>query len=555
MKLEFPKDAWGEKDGIPATPRRWQKNGLPVILDHYSRLNPSRAVVYAVTGSGKSIFLAQICACIQTEGDEVIVVSTSRQSLVRQIRDTIRERLEGNEFMAEPMVGTYFTGSKDVTQKVIVCCNASLVSLAESLSKIGRRVCLWICDELHRSACKTMLAGADKLMAVRALGLSATPFLANLKKAIPNFDDVIVRYSVADALADGVIVPWEVRNWEGGEVSLDEACLTMMKACGKRGIVNAVTIDDALAFAKYCGENDYVVKVVHSEMPHAEIDKVIQEFRTEQIDAICHVDLLSEGVDICEILHMTLRRVVSSRNRFIQEVGRGIRAYKNKVTGEIKTHLICNDIHDLFGVLRLSGYAEALSGDVDPDDMDIEGEPEGKRLERTLQQECFNIMRHVSEVKAGKTPYSAAPLASYLSQLCSVFDTFGLMDKQITSREWRRAPATGKQITAMENMKWAFGRKQVPSVHRTALEMLSGVGSKMSRGMCSDLISIETSLIDKSTWPKFSQLDKCVSEGLERHAKRKATPAIPKSIFAPTGSKTQGPKLEQGMLFGDLKKK
>ncbi len=553
MKLWFPKDGWGERDNAPVVPRKWQDKALPVILEHYSKPNPSRAVVYAVTGSGKSIFIAQVCACIQTEGDEVIVISTSRQSLVRQIRDTVRERLEGNEFMATPMVGAYFTGSKDVSQKVIVCCNASLANLADCLTKIGRRVCFWICDELHRSECKSMRAGADKLMADRALGLSATPFLANVKKAISNFDEVIVRYTVADGLADGVIVPWEVRNWEGGEVSLDEACLAMMKALGKRGVVNAVTIDDALAFAKYATDAGYIIKVVHSEMPHSEIADIIQEFRTEQIDAICHVDLLSEGVDIPEILHMTLRRVVSSRNRFIQEIGRGIRAYFNKATGEVKTHLTICDPHDLFGVLKLAGYVEALSGDADPDDMDVEGESEGKRLERTLQQECFSVMRHITQVKAGKEPLNTQPLASYLSQLCSVFETFGLMNKPISSREWRRATATQKQVTTMQNMSWAFKRKQVPSIHRTALEMMSKVGSMVSRGTCSDLIEIERSLIDHSTWPKFAQLDKSVKEGLERHAKRKSMPVIPKTIFSGGATKIAGPVLEQGMLFGDLK--
>ncbi len=509
--------------------------------------------MYAVTGSGKSILLAELCACIQTENDEVIVVSTSRQSLVRQIRDTIRDRLEGTEFLATPMVGTYFTGSKEVTQKVIVCCNASLVNLAESLSRIGRRVCMWIADEVHRSECKTMRLGAEKLMSEKSLGLSATPFLANIKKAISNFDEVIVRYSVADGLADKVIVPWEVRNWEGGETSLDDACLEMMKACGKFGICNAVTVDDAIMFAKFCCDNGYSMKAVHSEMSHKEVDDIIKEFRAGSIDAIVHCDLLTEGVDICEIRHMTLRRVVSSRNRFIQEIGRGIRAFKDKVTGEEKTVVILNDLHDLFGVLKISGYTEALSGDTDLDDLDIEGETEGKRLERTLQQECFNVCRAVTEAKACKAPLNQIPLASYLSQLCSVFDTFGLLEKPIASREWRRATASQKQVAAMQNMKWLLKRKCVPTIHQTALEMLTGAGSSMNRGMCSDLISIQTSLSEKNQWPQFSQLDKCVKEGLERHAKRKAAP--PRTIFSQTSPGAEAPKFEQGMLFGDLKKK
>ncbi len=70
--------------------------------------------------------------------------------------------------------------------------------------------------------------------------------------------------------------------------------------------------------------------------------------------------------------------------------------------------------------------------------------------------------------------------------------------------------------------------------------------------MASDLISIEMSLAEKSTWPKFSQLDQCVKDGLERHAKKKLNPNKPRAVLAPPG--VVGPKLEQGLLFEGVKK-
>ncbi len=552
MKIEIPEDGWGERDGVPITPRPWQEQALPVIVEHYNRQSPSRGVVYAVTGSGKSVLISQACACVKPDNNEAIVVSTSRQKLVRQIRETIKDRMEVSDFMAEESVGSYFADSKDIHNKVIVCCNDSIVKLAEALTKIGRQCAFYICDELHRSESKTMKRGYDLLLPRMSLGLSATPYRSNPAHGISNFDEVIVKFSVVDGLKEGCIVPWEVRNWEGEQTDLDTACIAMMKACGKFGIVNAVSIDDAKLFAQKASDAGYAVKPVHCKLSDAEIDDVIEEFRSGAIDAIVHVDLLSEGVDICEILHLTLRRPVASRNRFVQEVGRGIRAYKDKITGEVKEKLIINDVHDLFGIMKLGGYEAVLSGDFDPD------EPEeataGERMERGLQQQVFECMRHLTSVKSGREPLNSTPLATYLSQLCSVFDTFGLIDREVTSRDWRRSPASQKQISAMEKLKWALGRKQVPSIHKTALEILTGVGSVMSRGMASDLISIETSLAEKSTWPKFSQLDQVVKDGLDRHAKRKSTIVpMPKknAVIKPKAP----PKMEQGILFEELTRK
>lgn len=549
MRLLMPSDGWGEINGDPVIPRQWQIDAMKTIINHYSQPKPNRGVCHAVTGSGKSLILAQLCACIQVDSDDAIVVSTSRQKLVRQITETIKDRMESCEFMAPEVVGSYWAESKDVNHRIIVACNDSLKNLAEALNKIGRRTAWYCCDELHRSESKTMKEAYDLLMPVMAIGFSATPYRSNEKQGISNFDTVIVKYGLDQALADGCVVPWVVKHWEGGEVSLDEACLDMMKEEGGRTIVNAFNIEDAIQFSKFCSDNGYSMRAVHSKQTHTENNEIIEEMKTGKIQAVCHVDTLSEGVDIREIMTICLRRIVASRNRFVQELGRGIRAFTDKITGVKKERLTVLDPSELINRFRLD-YSAVLSGDFDCADIDDE-KTEGEKLEKLLQNECFEVLRHLTAVKAGKQPLSSEPLASYLSQLASVFDTFGLMQKPINCRDWRRASASEKQLTTMTNMKWALGRKAVPSIHRTALEILTTVG-QINRGMASDLISIQISLAEKSKWPNFSQLDQCVKDGLERHEKRKLRPpAAPKAMLqAP-----QGPKLEQGVLFEGIKPK
>ncbi len=558
MKLIVPSDGWGkDSDGFEIIPRRWQTEVIPIVLKHYSSNSPSRGVVHAITGAGKSSVIAQICACIHPENNDAIVVSTSRQKLVRQILQTIKDRLETDDFMSEPVVGAYYAEAHDIHNRRIVCCNDSLGSLADALAKIGRHASWWCADELHRSESPSMKNAYNLLMPKYSIGFSATPYRANPKHGISNFDTVIYKYSIQNALDDGnVIVPWRIVGWEGEDTDLDSACLEMLKSCeGGRAIVNAVSISDANLFAQKATATGYAMKSVHSKQSHVENEEILEELKNGKIQAVAYADLLCEGVDLPFLKTMCLRRPVSSRNRFVQELGRGIRYYKDRVTGEEKKELVLLDPHDLMSVHKLS-HAAVLSGDYDPDDPDLDNEPEGKKLERSLQQECFAVLRHLTEVKAGKAPLSTSPLQSYLATLVSIFDTFGLLEKKISSRDWRREPASQKQISAMEKLKWAFSRKQVPVIHRNALEILSGVGSRMNRGLASDLISLEMSLAEKSTWPKFSQLDQIVADGLARHEKKKAGGAVlrppqPKGeVNNPTA--LASPAIVQGLLFGDL---
>ena len=558
MRIVEPTDGWGMRDGKPIIPRKWQARELPRLISHFRQPNPSRAVVYAGTGSGKSILLAQLCAWMRRDKNETLVVSTSRQRLVKQIMKDIKNRLESDEFMAEEIVGSYWAESKQANSQVVVCCNDSLENLAMELERLGRTVPMYFCDELHRSESKSMKRAYERLRPTMACGFSATPFLAKESREISNFDEVVSHYTVGEALEDKVIVPWEVRAWEGREVDRDVACLEMMRACGGRGVVNADNIVDAEDFSKYCTEKGYSVSAVHSKQPEVENNRIIEEMRTGKIQCICHIDTLSEGVDLPHVAHLTLRRVVGSRNRFVQELGRGIRAYIDEVTGEAKERLIVNDPHDLFGVFRVAGYEAVLSGDGDPDDATDDSElSEGERLERTLQQECFSVMRHLVKAKNNNEPVQAEVLASYLSNLVSVFDTFRLLDRKISARDWRRAPASEKQVQAMQSMKCWLSRACVPQLHQTALKALTDFGTKMNRGMASDLISIEASLAEKKTWPNFSQLDKIAREGLQRHEKKRSggvAPGLkPHASGAPDMAATpQKLDVIQGLLFDDM---
>ena len=562
MKIVEPTDGWGLHKGAPAVPRRWQAAELPKILAHYRKPSPSRGVCFAITGSGKSILLAQFCACMKLEKDEVVVISTSRQKLVRQISQTIKDRLEGDEFMAPEVVGTYYADFKRADLPFVVSCNDSLERLADTLGVMGKKVVMWLVDEAHHAQSPRLLSAYQKLAPEKVIGFTATPYRTSEKEGLSTFDEVISRYTLENALADGkVIVEWSVHNWEGPECDRDLACLTMIREfCSDRVVCNADCIADAEAFAQYCDSQGWPSKAIHSKQSSSDNDKIIEELRTKQIKLVVYPDLIAEGCDYPWIKAMVLRRVVGSRTRFVQELGRGLRYFYDEETGEEKEFLTLIDVHDLLSVHKLT-HKEVLSGDFDPDDVEDENESEGRKMERTLQQECFNAIRNLTLSKNNAEVFEVAPMNAYLSMLVSVFDTFGLINKKISARDWRRQPCTGKQVEAVDKMKYVFSKRQVPQLHRTALEALTGYTGKLNRGAVADLFDIQVSLAEKKQWPDFSQLDKVARTGLEKHQKKAgghvaATTAPQRqqqtpdtclaSTFKPAAATVQG------LLFGDV---
>ncbi len=538
MKLVEPIDGWGN-----ITPRRWQIECLPKLFAHYSQERPLNGIVRAIMGSGKAIAIAQLCAMCQLEPNEVIVVSTSSIYLVQDLQDAIRNRLDDDVFFESSKVGAYYTHGKDLITPVIVTCLPSVPELAEKLAIHRKKVVLWIADESHKTQTKAILAAHDVLMPERVSGWTATPFRTDKKESLSLFDKLLYDLGPAEAIRDGIVVPWQIVGWDGGETSLDDATYQMIKDSEGPGVVNAFTIQDAVDYAQFLNDKGFPALPVHSKMRLSDIKAALDDLRDGKIRCVVHCSLLQEGVNLPFLRWIALRRTVASRTRFIQEIGRVLRTWTDPVTGYVKTEAIVYDPNDLMSIFRLT-YPEVLGGD----GIIVGEEEEGKVLERQLTQEVFELMRAATDAKSGKSALSIAPLASYLSQLVSIFDVHGLIDRKISSRDWRSQAASDRQRTALNQMRYATQKKFVPTIHQKALGILTEFGGSLNKGMASDLISLEISLAEKKQWPNFKNLDKSANDGIDKHEKRKINPVAPPPPKGMVRSKPI-PKVEQGLLF------
>lgn len=344
-----PRDQWWTGT---RPPRDWQAKALDVAVRELGVDCPQPSLIQAVMGAGKSVLIAEICAQARPADDEVIVVTTSSQSLVEQLSASIAQRTE------LAAVGRYYTHAKQSHRPLVVACVDSAGKLAYALERQGRRCALWLADEAHRTEAETVKSAAEVLEPKAVLGFTATPYRSRKTEELSLFTQLIYAYGPAQALRDGCILPWQVIPWDGGECTLDDACIDMIRAQEGPGVVNARSIPDA---------EDYAARLTAAGIPamaiHSRLDKQVQELRLKKLqrgDILClvHVSMLQEGVDLPWLRWLCLRRPTESRVRFAQEVGRVLRVDPNNPDKKVGVIL---DPQDLFGSFKLS-YDAVLQG-------------------------------------------------------------------------------------------------------------------------------------------------------------------------------------------------
>lgn len=458
------------------TPRRWQREALPLALDAIRAKTP--AVVSAVMGAGKSVLLAEICA----SGRGRVVVTVPTVALVDQLAGTLTARL-GDE------VGRYYTHAKESDRRVTVCCLPSLPQLVDTSG--FEPPALWIADEAHKTECATVLDAHAKLRPRAAIAVTATPFLADERAALSLWDRVVYRYSAADAFADGVLVRPEIRHWQGGEVTVDEAAATMIRDCDGPGLANATSIDDADGFARALSAHGIPAASIHSRLTRADQCARIDALRHGRVKCIVHVNMLSEGIDLPWLRWLAMRRPVGSRVRFCQEIGRVLRASPGK------DRAILLDLHDLFGAFGLT-YEAALG--------------EGMRATAATAKSAAEHEAALCIADGSLTIRAVEHWRRYLRLLVTDFLAAGAVEVKIAGGGWRKREASALQIDAARKAVAGLARNTAtPIAHRKALCAIAENAELLNRGECSDLLTIGFCLRDRRRdrlpWPAVQEVD------------------------------------------------
>lgn len=458
--------AW---ENAPWTPRKWQAEALPIIIEGLKARK--RGVVCAVMGAGKSILQSELCfLAMQKAGERAIVVTAPKQKLVRQLASTIAARC------GEDAVGMYYADKKQHDRRIVVACNASAATLAGALEQSGRSVALMVCDEAHGTEGAKLKRAIDEIKPAALVGFTATPFRSAESERLELFDEVFCRYTIVDATRDGVLVPMKHQGWdEPSTPPIDEACLSMVRRYGVGpGIVSARSIEDAEQFAEQLTAAGIRAEAIHSRHKVAERDDKLARLRVGELGALVHCSLLSEGVDLPWLRWICLRRKVEARVRFLQELGRVLRIdpEPREDLGP-KTAGLVMDPHMLLAKHGLTS-TEALGKAMDDE---AEGPEQGE-----AQQE--------REAAAAREERAVAweMLTDHLSLMWSAMGRANMLRQ---SKYTIKNP--GERITDSQDNalgKLSFATAAIPPEYRPAIRQLIELRKGLTIQQASDLLDI-----------------------------------------------------------------
>lgn len=453
--------------GVSREPRRWQREALDAVLAEVRA--GGRPLVSACTGAGKSVLIAEIVRlaveAARVTGDAVIV-ATPTQALVRQLAETLRERLGASA------VGEYYGARKQPTRAVVVACNPSLESLVVDLAAAGRRVRLLLIDEAHREAAPNVRATLPALAPRVIVGVTATPFRAD-DRSLESFTRCVYRYTITDAVRDGVLVPyvprWAVESWGIPAEDQDSVCVEMIRRYADGpGIASATSIVDADEFAARLTLDGIPALSIHSQLGRRESDGRIARLLAGELRCLVHVALLVEGVDIPPLRWLCLRRPTGSPVRLVQEIGRVLRTCPGKTSATIM------DPHESLKSVGLD-HPEAIGM--------------GAELDALLESDA------PESDGGGRGPRLPPPPVVFVSELRQwarrsvlAMQAAGMGRADARAPEAREGWASPRMVAQVQHL--ASACQWVPADLRPAVEQAIGRGDDLTAGEARDLVDL-----------------------------------------------------------------
>ena len=326
------------------------------------------------TGTGKTVVLAELvrrppCPPVGGEGCAKVLIVAHRRELIEQIKETIKR------IVAPPPPG-----------------GGIVVESIQTISRrIGNPptggwggFSLVIIDEAHHAVAKTYRMLWDAWPEARFLGLTATPYRLSGEGFTDLFEVMVESWSVKRFIAEGWLSAFDYysiqpesdeqklidglrKRGADGDFQMKEMhetldvapCIERLFesferfAYDKKGIVYAIDIEHAEHIAEYYREQGVNAMAISSKTPKEERKKIIERFKAPLPPGggCCHadaltphrgaggpcvwavlvsVDLFSEGFDCPDVEFIQMARPTLSLAKYLQMVGRGLRAHEGK---------------------------------------------------------------------------------------------------------------------------------------------------------------------------------------------------------------------------------
>lgn len=365
--------------------RYYQEESIRAVTEHFAKMQ-RKALVVMATGAGKTRTVIALCELLQRcNWIKRVLFLADRVALVRQACNAFKQHLPDSNPVN--LVTEKFTESR-VYISTYPTMMGQINEVEDGLRRFGvGHFDLIIIDEAHRSVYqkyRAIFEYFDSLL----VGLTATPkdevdrntySLFDLEKGVPTYS-----YDLDQAVADGFLVPyvpvevpvkflrsgikyddlseeekeeWDAIEWDEEKKEVPES---VDAAALNNWLFNADTVDKVLAtlvlsgqkvsggdvlgktiiFAKSKKHAEYIEDRFDKNYPHYKgefarkivsedsyAQSLLDQFSTpDKLPQIAvSVDMLDTGVDIPEIVNLVFFKIVRSKTKFFQMIGRGTR--------------------------------------------------------------------------------------------------------------------------------------------------------------------------------------------------------------------------------------
>jgi superfamily II DNA or RNA helicase len=372
--------------------RAWQEEATTTWIDA-----GHRGIVAVVTGGGKTVFAL---ACVERLRPQTVMVVVPTVALLDQWWE------EAASYFNVPLEDIHVvSGTRGMKTGTI---NLAVLNTAAELPARGRtHKCMLIVDECHKAASPLYKKVLD-VATVASLGLSATPerpYDSGLENVlVPALGPVIYRYSYKEALRDGVIVPFKLKNIvfeleDDKKVEYAKLTKAIARAIDKHGVespevislfirraralnlsLNRVRLAVKLVAAnrgrrilvfhedieacnliyQVLAENGVSAGVYHSKMRLKERVAILAAYRHGKLDVLVTCRALDEGFNVPETEIGIIAASTATQRQRIQRLGRVLRPASGKDGASVYT-LVATDPE----VARLKKEEKDLEGVAD----------------------------------------------------------------------------------------------------------------------------------------------------------------------------------------------
>lgn len=346
--LDYAIEKWDMDYINPLTqnivPNSMQRKALKE-LRRYRDTGVKRALIISATGSGKT-YLAAFDA--RNFNAKRVLFVVHRETILKDARKTFM-----NVFGAEKTCGLYTGNDQDLDCDFLF---ASSSMLSRHLSEFDPNEFDYICyDEVHHIVAE----GGKKIFKYFnpefLLGLTATPERMDNQDIFELFEqNVPFELRLRDAINNDLVVPFHYYGIRDELIDYgDDNKNKISKSIAESDNVDFISKEiekhklpneklKAIAFCtniahcnlmtnEFCSRG-YSALALTGENNTGERIKAFKDLQdeTNDLEIICTVDILNEGVDIPAINMVLFLRPTESSTIFLQQLGRGLRKFENK---------------------------------------------------------------------------------------------------------------------------------------------------------------------------------------------------------------------------------